>query len=134
MDIEIMREWARKSPCKVIKFSASNGEFYSYNGEFYADCEDCKRKDIEQAYPNCKANHAEWGILSKGSKGKGGITKNIYIYCMMPDGKDYPFKRFWCRTCAIILPMFGIKDVFMWDNEWVHHDSEKLIDEVNNIK
>ena len=132
MDVEIMREEAAKSPCRIIKFSASNGEFYSHNGEFYADCKDCKRRDIEQSYPDCKANHAEWGILSKGSKGKGGITKNIYIYCMTPDGNDYPFKRFWCQTCAILLPMFGIKDVYMWNgNEWIWHDSKKLIEEVN---
>lgn len=46
------------------------------------------------------------------------------------DWKDYPFRRFWCQTCAIIIPMFGIKDVFMWNNEWIRHDPKKLIEEV----
>lgn len=49
---------------------------------------------------------------------------------MTPDRADYPFNRFWCQTCAILLPMFGIKDVYMWNTKWVHHDSNKLIEEV----
>lgn len=60
-DINEFREWAKKSPCKVIKFSASDGLYFSYNGEFYHNCSNCKRTIIEQAYPECSANHAEWG-------------------------------------------------------------------------
>ncbi len=126
--IERMRKEAQKSPCKVIKFSASDGILFSHNGEFYADCDECNRINIEQSYPQCKANHAEWSLLAKLNK-KG--NKEIYIYCMTPDGKDYPFERFWCQVCAILLPMFGIKDVYMWNKEWVHHSADKLIEEVN---
>lgn len=130
IDIDTMRLEAQKSPCKIIKFSASNGEFYSYNGDFYADCKNCKREEIEQSYPQCTANHAEWSLLEKECADKG-ITKDIWIYCMTSDGKDYPFKQFWCQTCAILLPMFGVKDVYMWDGRWVHHEADKLVDEVN---
>jgi hypothetical protein len=139
-DISIIKELrieADKSPCKVIKFSASDGRgSYSYNGEFYANCENCKRTDIEQPYPDCKANHAEWGILSKRNKNSTEHNLqncSIYIYCKTPDGKDYPFIRFWCRTCSILLPMFGIKDVYMWDgNKWTFRDSSELISEVES--
>ena len=124
MNIDRMREEATKSPCRIIKFSASDGQIFSHNGEFYADCDGCKRKEIEQAYPQCKANHAEWLILAKSPK-----AEHLYIYCMMPDGKDYPFNRFWCQICAILIPMFGVKDVFMWDGEWIRHDPKKLIEE-----
>lgn len=129
MKIESMRLEADKSPCKVIKFSASNGSLFSYNGEFYADCTDCIRTSIEQPYPDCKANHAEWGILAK--VGKQG-AKEIYIYCMTPDGKDYPFERFWCRTCAILIPMFGVETVHMWNGEaWIGREAKNLIKEVD---
>lgn len=124
MEIERMREWARKSPCKVIKFAASGGELICHNGEFYADCKDCKRVDIEQSYPECRANHAEWGVLAKRS------PKELYVYCMTPDGKDYPFKRFWCQICAILIPLFGVEKVYLWDDGWVSHDPKRLIEEV----
>lgn len=129
MDIERMRSEAKKSPCKVIKFSASDGKIFSHNGEFYANCENCNRTEIEQSYPDCKANHAEWGVLAKSKN-----IKTIYIYCMTPDEKDYPFSRFWCQTCAILLPMFGVKNVFMWNNEWIRHDPKKLIEEIQNTQ
>ncbi len=137
-----MRLEAKKSPCKIIKFSANDGKStFSYNGEFYANCENCKRTDIEQPYPDCNANHAEWGVLAKLNQ-KSKITKQpklpteeMYIYCMTPDGKDYPFTRFWCRTCAILIPMFGVKTVFMWDGKkWLCKDAKKLIDEVEDMK
>lgn len=126
MNIDIMRLEAQKSPCKVIKFSASDGNIFSHNGEFYADCDTCSRTEIEEPYPNCRANHAEWGILAKSKN----ISK-IYIYCATPDGRDYPFSRFWCQICAILLPLFGVKDVFMWDGKWIRHDPKKLIEEIN---
>ncbi len=67
------------------------------------------------------------GVLAKSKH-----VSKIYIYCMTPDGKDYPFNRFWCQTCAILLPMMGIKDVFMWNgNEWIRHDAKKLIEDVS---
>ncbi len=130
MDIKEMRLEAKKSPCKVIKFSANDGKStFSYNGEFYADCEDCKRTDVEQPYPVCKANHAEWGVLAKLSQ-RCKQTDELYIYCMTPDGKDYPFTRFWCTICAVLLPMFGVNYVQMWDgSKWVLHDAKKLIEE-----
>ena len=130
MDIKEMRLEAKKSPCKVIKFSANDGKStFSYNGEFYADCENCKRTEIIQPYPDCKANHAEWGVLSKLSQ-KCKQTDELYIYCMTPDEKDYPFTRFWCTICAVLLPMFGVKYVQMWDgSKWVLHDAKKLIEE-----
>jgi deoxycytidylate deaminase len=135
MNIKEMKQEAEKSPCKVIKFSANDGKStYSYNGEFYADCENCKRTEIEQPYPDCKANHAEWGMLAKLNR-KGKSTEEMYIYCMTPEGKDYPFTRFWCRTCAILIPMFGVKAVFMWDGKkWLGRDAKNLIDEVEKIK
>jgi len=68
MNIELFREIAKKSPCKVIKFAASNGDVFSFNGEFYSDCAKCKRVDIEQPYPDCRANHAEWGGLAKSKR------------------------------------------------------------------
>lgn len=129
--IKEMRIEAEKSPCKIIKFSASDGICnFSYNGEYYADCEDCKRTEIEQPYPNCKASHAEWGAIRKMIK-VPKRNSSIYIYCKASDGTDYPFTRFWCKTCAVLLPMFGIKNVYMWDgNMWVYRDSSKLISEV----
>lgn len=143
MDIERMRLEALKSPCKVIKFSASDGEIFSYNGEFYANCENCKRTEVEQTYPDCKANHAEWGILAKSKKAEitddsrtlydTTLSNTIYIYCMTPDKKDYPFKRFWCQTCAVLIPMFGIKHIFMWNGSaWELHRPEQLILEANH--
>lgn len=51
MNIEKMRQEAKKSPCNVIKFSASDGDVFSHNGEFYADCKDCKRTEIEESHP-----------------------------------------------------------------------------------
>lgn len=138
MNIEKMRKEAEKSPCKIIKFSASDGNIFSHNGEFYADCKDCSRKEIEQTYPQCTANHAEWGLLAKLKDTTSKDTSKIYIYCMTPDEngnwKDYPFKRFWCYVCSILLPMFGIKDVYMWngDNkEWIHHNAKDLIKEIH---
>ncbi len=62
MNIDLMRKEAERSPCKIIKFSASDGNIFSHNGEFYSDCKNCKRTEIEQSYPDCKANHAEWGF------------------------------------------------------------------------
>jgi hypothetical protein len=129
MLIDKMRLEAAKSPCKVIKFSASDGNIFSHNGEINPDCDNCKRIQIEQGYPDCTTNHAEWSILAKNPK-----TERLYIYCMTPDREDYPFNRFWCQTCAILLPMFGIKDIYMWNTKWVHHDSNKLIEEVNLSK
>lgn len=127
---EKMKQEAEKSPCRVIKFSASDGELFSHNGEFYADCTDCQRTEIEQSYPQCTANHAEWSILAKNPN-----AKTIYIYCMTPDGKDYHFKRFWCQICGILLPMFSVVDVFMWEGEnWIKHDAKKLIEEVKNVQ
>lgn len=134
MNIERMRLEALKSPCKVIKFSASDGDIFSYNGEFYANCENCKRTEIEQTYPDCKANHAEWGVLAKSKNGINSnntmLSNTIYIYCMTPDKKDYPFIRFWCQICSIILPMMGVKNIYMWDgDEWIWHDANRLVEE-----
>lgn len=124
--INKLREEATKSPCGVIKFAASDGNVFSHNGEFYANCKDCKRTIIEQPYPECKANHAEWGVLAKSDN-----PINLYIYCMTPDKKDYSFTRFWCKICSILVPMFGTKNVFMWNgNEWIKKDANKLIDDV----
>lgn len=129
MLIDKMRQEAANSPCKVIKFSASNGEIFSHNGEFNPDCDNCKRTEIEQKCPDCTTNHAEWGVLAKT---KDNI-KDLYIYCMTPDGKDYPFKRFWCIVCSILLPMMGVKNIYMWDgNKWVWHDANMLVEEVRN--
>lgn len=124
--INILRQHASKSPCKVIKFAATDGKgLYSHNGQYYADCDDCKRTEIEQPFPDCKANHAEWAILNYS-------PEKLYIYCMTPDGKDYPFIRFWCRTCAILIPMFGVKEVYLWNGEsWDFHDPKRLIEEVD---
>lgn len=72
------------------------------------------------------------GILVKL---KGFDIRDLYIYCMTSDGKDYPFTRFWCRTCSILVPMFGVQNVYMWDGvEWVWHDPDELINEVENVK
>lgn len=130
INIDIMRLEAQKSPCKVIKFSASDGKgVFSHNGEFYADCDTCSRTEIEEPYPNCRANHAEWGILAKSKN----ISK-IYIYCATPDGRDYPFNRFWCRTCSILMPMFGVRTVFMWDgNRWISRNAKDLIKDIDLI-
>ena len=131
MTINELRDIAKLSPCKVIKFAVADGTNFSYNGEFYADCSNCKRTKIEQSYPECKANHAEWGILAKAHR-DGIIPKVLYIYCMTPDGKDYPFKTFWCRTCAILIPMFGIDSIYMWNGEqWIFHDPTTLIYEMD---
>lgn len=135
IETEKMRLEAKKSPCKVIKFSANDGEsIYSYNGEFYANCENCKRTEIIQEYPDCATNHAEWGVFAKLSQ-ECKHTEQLYIYCMTPDGKDYHFTTFWCRTCAILIPMFGVKTVFMWDGEtWIRRDAKNLINEVEKLR
>jgi len=127
IDVEMLRVVARRSPCKVIKFAATNGwSILSYNGQYYADCEGCNRTEIEQAYPDCKASHAEWGVLLYK-------PEQLFIYCMTPDGEDYPFERFWCRTCAILIPMFGVTDVWTWTGtRWKFHNPDRLMDEVDN--
>jgi hypothetical protein len=87
IDVSEFRKVAKLSPCKVIKFAASDGSgFMSYNGKYYNNCDNCERIEIEQSYPDCRANHAEWGILKYN-------PSTLYIYCMTPDGKDYPFKK-----------------------------------------
>ena len=131
VNIDMMRACASKSPCRVIKFSASDGYTYAHNGEYYADCTDCKRTVIEQPYPECKANHAEWGVFVHNHK--LWHAEDLYIYCMTPEGVDYPFKRFWCRTCAVLIPIFEYRNVFMWDGRWVWHDPQGLIKEVGGI-
>jgi hypothetical protein len=123
MDVLKLRNVASDSPCKIIKFAATDGVNFSYNGEFYHDCSDCKRTQIEQAYPDCKANHAEWGVLAKSRN-----VKNLHIFCMTPDGNDYHFDRFWCKTCSILIPMFGVENVYMWNGRvWVWHKPNELI-------
>lgn len=37
------------------------------------------------------------------------------------------------ETCTTLIPMFGIKNIYMWGgNTWVHRDSLKLILEVES--
>jgi hypothetical protein len=124
MNIEYFRTTAKKSPCKVIKFAASDGNLFSYNGEFYSYCDKCKRTEIEQSHPDCLASHAEWGIFARSKQ-----INDLYIYCMTPDGKDYPFTRLWCKVCSILIPMLNVKNVYMWNGIWVWHDPLLLINE-----
>jgi len=128
VDIGMLRIVAGRSPCKVIKFAATNGwSIFSYNGQYYADCERCERTEIEQSIPDCKASHAEWGVLPYK-------PEQLFIYCMTPDGEDYSFNRFWCRTCAILIPLFGVGEVWMWTGrEWKFHHPNSLIDEVEGL-
>ena len=127
VDVSLLRAVARRSPCKVIKFAATDGvSIFSYNGQYYAECEGCKRTEIEQRNPECKANHAEWMVLSHK-------PESLFVYCMTPDGEDYPFERFWCMTCAILIPLFHVREVWMWNGMgWVFHAPNLLVDEVEN--